>query len=199
MEVIAPSRKAMVENRALNSAGARALPASSCLHSVLKPSSEPSSTKMTTEKPTCCFRDNSSVGVSLVCVTMLFQLMQKVTARPLCAALTHLRHQAAPRLHQDQKRRHADSDTHHEDGHVLVLGHQEGDGALGDGLLDLSSLLHDLCMHKPRTCQHDSGGAKKEVQVGCIRQHRGGLPVQRVEAACTRRAASETVITESSL
>jgi hypothetical protein len=54
MEVIAPSRKAIVENRALKSAGARLLPASSCFQAVLKPSSEPSSTKMTTEKPTCC-------------------------------------------------------------------------------------------------------------------------------------------------
>lgn len=52
MEVMAPSRKAMVENRALNSAGARLWPSASCFQAVLKPSSEPSSTKMTTEKPT---------------------------------------------------------------------------------------------------------------------------------------------------
>ncbi len=40
---------------------------------------------------------------------------------------------------------------HHEDGHVLVLCHQEGHGTLGDCLLDVCCLLHDLCLRSKTT------------------------------------------------
>ena len=51
MEVAAPVRKAMVENAPLYSAGARAMPVFlSMIQAVENPSSDPSSTKMKTEK-----------------------------------------------------------------------------------------------------------------------------------------------------
>ena len=53
MEVTAPNRKASVEKAPLYMEGARRTPVASSTHSRLKPSSEPSSKKMTAEKNTC--------------------------------------------------------------------------------------------------------------------------------------------------
>ena len=52
MEVTEPRRKATVEKAPLYMDGARRMPSASATHSRLKPSSEPSSTKMMAENPT---------------------------------------------------------------------------------------------------------------------------------------------------